>query len=338
MTSWSKRDFAKYPFSPQAAEFVDSLGVTIDQLTSPEMARVLERAINRAKEGVKYAVIEPKWDDDLVELLSFPTAVALVSSLQDRYAERRYALAEARRAHLLLQEEDIEKLIKLAEQAFGWKIRAVDDEGFRLAVGLLHYLRNASSFHDPHWKLVNREVKLGEVFVTKAEAARLLQEEVQRKLLERFKPVQLPESLQPYVEKLRGEVGGMYTEFSEHIELEKLNYDALPPCIKNIIRKISETGHASHLERFTLASFLVAANASVDEIISIFRGLSDFDEGKTRYQVEHIAGMRGSRTKYSPPSCDTLKTHGLCVGWDTRCGGVRHPLAYYMKASKKGAK
>ncbi|MEM4151973.1 MAG: hypothetical protein QW663_04615, partial [Nitrososphaerota archaeon] len=32
------------------------------------------------------------------------------------------------------------------------------------------------------------------------------------------------------------------------------------------------------------------------------------DSPPPRYQVEHIAGLRGSRIKYGPPSCQTMKS------------------------------
>ncbi|MEM1570427.1 MAG: hypothetical protein QXG56_06890, partial [Candidatus Bathyarchaeia archaeon] len=54
-----------------------------------------------------------------------------------------------------------------------------------------------------------------------------------------------------------------------------------------------------------------------------------------RYQVEHIAGLRGSRTKYTPPKCETLKTHGLCVEGGRFCRGVKHPLSYYRRAIRR---
>jgi len=73
---------------------------------------------------------------------------------------------------------------------------------------------------------------------------------------------------------------------------------------------------------------------TVDDVIDLFRSISDFDERMTRYQVEHIAGARGSRTKYIPPRCDTLRTHGICPTTDKICKGICHPLAYYRRKLK----
>jgi DNA primase large subunit len=85
--------------------------------------------------------------------------------------------------------------------------------------------------------------------------------------------------------------------------------------------------------RFTLASFLANIGASDDEIVKAFKPASDFSERMTRYQVEHIGGKRGGRTKYTCPKCDTLKTHGVCYKPDDVCSTIRNPLIYYKKKS-----
>jgi len=72
-----------------------------------------------------------------------------------------------------------------------------------------------------------------------------------------------------------------------------------------------------------------------EKVIDLFKSFSDFNERMTRYQVEHIAGERGSRTRYIPPKCGTLKTHGVCINPDELCKRVHHPLAYYRIKSKQ---
>jgi DNA primase large subunit len=68
-----------------------------------------------------------------------------------------------------------------------------------------------------------------------------------------------------------------------------------------------------------------------EKVIELFKNVSDFNERMTRYQVEHIAGEKGSRTHYIPPKCDTLRTHGVCVNPDETCQRTRHPLGYYRR-------
>jgi len=67
----------------------------------------------------------------------------------------------------------------------------------------------------------------------------------------------------------------------------------------------------------------------VDGIIRIFGGSPDFDEARTRYQVEHISG-----SEYTAPGCDTMKTYGNCAGADGLCTRIKHPLNYYRIKKK----
>ena len=110
-----------------------------------------------------------------------------------------------------------------------------------------------------------------------------------------------------------------------------ISADDMPPCIRRLLDTLSSGGRLSHIGRFTLTSFLVNVGSTEDDVLNFFKSASDFDERKTRYQVEHISGRRGSKTKYTPPKCDTLKTHGLCIESDELCKRVRHPLSYYKR-------
>jgi DNA primase large subunit len=85
-----------------------------------------------------------------------------------------------------------------------------------------------------------------------------------------------------------------------------------------------------------LATFLLNIGVSVDEVVNLFTRLTDHNLRITRYQVEHLAGMRGSRTKYTPPNCRSLRTHRLCVRSDELCRSVKHPLSYYRKKAGRG--
>jgi DNA primase large subunit len=86
--------------------------------------------------------------------------------------------------------------------------------------------------------------------------------------------------------------------------------------------------------RFAMAAFLLSIGTTEDDLLGMFKAFTDFDERIARYQVEHIAGKRGSRQKYTPPNCTTMQTHGLCVNPDDLCATVRHPLSYYRKKAR----
>jgi DNA primase large subunit len=196
------------------------------------------------------------------------------------------------------------------------------------------YLRNATRFQAKGWKLVNRVVLNGEVYLTKDDTARLLEEEVRvhiEKKLDIKEKIALPQNVAGRVERLKQ----AFTKQKGKIELEgfpkEFVVSAFPPCIKHMYDGITSGHHLSHIGRFALTSFLTNIGMTAEEVINLYRSLSDFKERLTRYQVEHIAGGRGSRTKYIPPRCDTLRTHGVCTGMDEICRRIRHPLAYYRR-------
>ena len=70
-----------------------------------------------------------------------------------------------------------------------------------------------------------------------------------------------------------------------------------------------------------LATYMLAIGKPVDEIVLMFENAPDFNEKITRYQVEHLAGMKGSHTKYSVPSCDKLRNENLCFA-TAECDGL----------------
>jgi DNA primase large subunit len=46
--------------------------------------------------------------------------------------------------------------------------------------------------------------------------------------------------------------------------------------------------------------------------------------------VEHLAGMKGSHTKYSVPSCEKLQNENLCFA-TAECDGLINPIQFGRK-------
>ena len=78
---------------------------------------------------------------------------------------------------------------------------------------------------------------------------------------------------------------------------------AFPPCINAIYQAASTTHHLSQMERFTLTAFLLNIGMPPEKVSEIYKSFSDYNERLTRYQIEHIAGERGSGTQYT---CSTM--------------------------------
>ncbi len=328
---FAPRDLAKYPFVPQAAEHIQALDLKIADLTSPEYSHVLKRAEKRIEEAILSAEVSEPQSREEVEILSFPIAVMLASAINDSFLKRRYALAEAKRTSNLLKKEDPEKIMQIA-RAFNWRIRLIETSGF--ALHFADFLRNSTVFHETKWKLVNQELSHGEVYLTRDETARLLEEEnrryVGKKLEAKIEVHELPENVAESVERLKQLLENKKGKIEAEEEMPKeVVREAFPPCIGKLYEDALSGRHVSHIGRFTLASFLVSSGMSADEVVDLFRTQPDFDERLTRYQVEHIAGGRGAKEKYIPPTCDTMRTHRVCSDIDETCRLVRHPLGYY---------
>jgi DNA primase large subunit len=318
---------------------VKKLDIKIDDLASAEYKSVLDRAESRIEEAILFRTVSQKSSNDDIEIPSFPIAVMMVAATGDSLIKSRYALAEAKRVSDILKDERKEKVAEIANN-FNWKIRPneghINITPYDFALHFTDFLRNATDFHDKKWKLVNRLVLNGEVYLTKSEVSRLLEEDVRRYIEGKLdtKVGSLPQNIMDHVNRLKQ----LAIEKRGEIRLEEIPKSvviaAFPPCIKGVYDTIASGRSTSHIGRFALTSFLINIGMTVENVVNFFRSVSDFDERMTRYQVEHIAGVRGSRTKYIPPRCDTLSTHGICSTKDEICRRVRHPLAYYRRKLK----
>jgi len=271
-----------------------------------------------------------------VEIPSFPIAIMIVASTEDSRIKRTYALAEAKRVSNLLKGEDKETVMKITKN-FKWKLRLIQPQhnllNYHFALDFTDYIRNAAIMQDKKWKLSNRLLSKGEVFLTKVEICRLLEEEV-RRYIEQKLQVKV-KSLSPSITNRINRLKQIFYDKRGKTSWEDIPSEviivAYPPCIKKLHETISSGRQISHIGRFTLTTFLINIGMSTENVVDLFRSLADFNERMTRYQVEHLAGLKGSRTKYISPKCDTLRTHGVCPGMGDICRRVRHPLAYYRK-------
>jgi DNA primase large subunit len=336
---FTQNDLAKYPFLKETAAYMKKLGLKIEDLASPEMAQVLSRAEERVKNAILSVAVGEK-RENYVEIPSFPVAVILAIATKNSFIKKRYALAEAKQAFIDMQLENRERIVAIALD-FDWNLAVNRDSEIPLEfeVNFADYLRNTAHLRDKKWKLVNRLLVNGKVYLNKHDVARLLQEEVQRRIEERLGATELPN----FPEKITDLAEGLLELAKERIGQEEMegfpkvvSQSAFPPCIVALQEAVAKGHHLSHVGRFTLTSFLVSIGMPSEKVAEMFKSFSDYNERLTRYQIEHIAGERGSRTKYTPPQCSTLQTHGVCVNRDALCRWVRHPLAYYRRKLKRG--
>lgn len=338
---FTKSDLAKYPFLKENTEYVKTLNLKIEDLINPEFANILQRAEERVEEAILYTLVSRKTRNDEIEILSFPAAIMLTIATQNSFIKKRYALAEAKKVYEDLKLEPKERMLAIA-QNLGWKLALNNDAGipYEFTLNFTDYLRNTTYLREKKWKLVNRLLSNGKVYLTRNETARLLSEEVRKNIERRLDTKEVPK-FPPEIMQVSEKIKKLSLEKIGKTEIEgfpkAMVKTAFPPCIEALYQAFSSGRHLSHIGRFTLTSFLINIGMPSENVIELFKNISDFNERMTRYQVEHIAGERGSRTRYTTPKCDTLKTHGVCVNPDDLCQKTRHPLGYYRKKLARSA-
>ncbi len=328
---------AKYPFLPQAR--IHIARSELDYKTLVELPRVRERAKQRITASFDSSYLSSQPMDDETEIASFPLAILYVAGAGDRRLLERFALFEAQRINVHLREEKRVDVILEIAKAFKWKIN-FDKKGGVLTF-FPKYLESAAKgrlLHVPKWKLVNRALDKGWISVTPYELARLLQEDVKKRIEDSANQEisSLPEEIQEDIEKIKREFLEKVPNVDENEKLIKAQESEYPPCITYLMKRASKGEHLSHTERFTLVTYLLHQGVSVDSIVLLFSNVSDFKESKTRYQVENLAGTTGGRTKaYITYNCSTLQTHGVCKNpVDPICRTIRNPLTYHLRKQK----
>jgi len=335
---FTKNDLAKYPFLKATTEYMKIPDLKIEDLTRPDLEEIFRRAEEKVEEAILYARVSRNLKKEDIEISSYPIAVLLATATGSPFIKKRYALAEAKQAYNDMKLEPKEKILAIA-QNFGWKLTLNDvaEMPYEFKLHFADYLRNTTHLREKKWKLINRLLSSGNVYLTRNETARLLSEEVRKHIEKRLEIKELPKFPEKVMETAE-KIKKLSVEKIGKAEMEgfpeTIVQTAFPPCIKALYEAASSGRHLSHVGRFTLTSFLVNIGMPVEAVIDLFRGFSDYNDRMTRYQVEHIAGGRGSRTRYTSPKCGTLETHGICVNPDDLCKRVYHPLSYYRKKSK----
>jgi DNA primase large subunit len=335
----TKADMVKYPFLPQAKEYVARLGIDLAQIV--ELPRIRNRAKERVTatfDLVAHYSQEPNKQFE-VEIASFPIAVLYVGGTGERILAERFALFEAKQSHKYLESEKDDIVLNVAK-SFKWDIHPTSPTPYPYSMRFANYLKNATRgrlVHEAKWKLVNRQLDKGQVYVTREEVCRLLQEEIRGHIEERTKQElgKIPAVIQDDIDEIKAKFAKSkphLEEFDQIIIAEESQY---PPCVKNLFERATKGQHLSHVERFTLVTYLAHQGVNVDAMVRLFSNVTDFKEDLTRYQVEHLAGQKGSRTAYTTYNCSTLRTHGVCTNIDDPiCKRIRNPLTYHLHKRK----
>ncbi|UCE43854.1 MAG: hypothetical protein JSV57_05780 [Candidatus Bathyarchaeota archaeon] len=144
-------DLAEYPFTSQAANYIQELEINLKDLANTEYQAILKRAQERIEEAILLGSITKQHERDEIEVSSFPIAIIMAAATNDSYLKRRYALAEAKRAHELLKNEDRKEILLAIEGNFNWKIQRTKKgpQAYAFTLHFTDFLRNSASSHGP---------------------------------------------------------------------------------------------------------------------------------------------------------------------------------------------
>jgi len=328
-------DSLKYPFLPMARNFIANLGLDFDTIAS------LEEIRNHAKQRISSTRFSPEDDFSIksgrhyeIETASYALAILYLAGIAEPILTEKFALFEAQKVNARLKQEQNREILFEIAKAFNWNVKKKGDFLFVHFAKFLETSTRGRLHHNSKWKLVNRIMEKGLVQVSPRELARLLQEDVKNQIEKSAKQElgKVPEQIQHDIDELKADFLKRKPQFEEIIQVIKAQESDYPPCITALMKRTSEGQHLSHVERFTLVTYLLRQGIGVDTIVKMFSNVSDFKEDKTRYQVEHLSGVRMGKEPYMPYNCSSLQTHNICPGANNPiCQTIRNPLSYHLR-------
>lgn len=333
-----------YPWLPSLKTYYSNVAskdpseFVVDAFSKGSNGEIQDRVLNlfRAAFENSESVSDYKADDlnvYLYLLLKILLYILNNNSLSNRianlYSKIAYGeMVEESDAHLFSIFLDLNLKVNYYDIPIKYGINITKDEHetleTRFTIYYTDFLHLASSLRDDYRKLINNFLSEGYIFIQKRSLVRLIQEYVRKKILEiksddnssedrfRKKLIEIKE-LKEIVERIQNEWDLKKEKFEYSVEIGFKDGTDLsknfPPCIKEILTRAKEGQNLIHLERLFLVFFLHALKYPNDKIVNVFSTLPDFNREKTEYQV-NFAKKKG----YTPHSCSTLKSLGLCTG------------------------
>jgi len=326
---------AKYPFLQETKLYIKDNGPSVDELLENllyERARMigierLDKALKDRDVGNRSLATE---SDCIMEILSYPIARMVAVCIGDTYFKKRYALGEAYHAYKQLLAEPPSFLLGVSQELTINAEYLPDTNKFKIF--FKDYLRYAPTRYK-EWKMVNRSMTNGYVNISQKDFARVLLEALHKRINGELDAHECDKTIYDVfasdIKRFQTTVN-LHKKKVEAAPVGKVTVAKLPPCMKTILSAIQNGENVPHMGRFALVAFLNSLKLSTGDILKIFSGAPDYEEDKTRYQVEHITGV-SSATSYKSPGCDKMRTYGICPvdEIDVLCKTIHHPLSYY---------
>lgn len=340
MITLGQDEKAKYPFLGDAGTYLKEQGFTLEQFgTDPDLKPLIGMAYERIKTASEGNVYKSALDDTghitnqatlPKEIFSFLLAIILLKQSKSYTLIKRFALAESRRAERYLEHDlgnmhDQSKMdlaVRIIYELFSIQIQRRD---YSFVIPVSDYLKHSINFHEREWKLVNRRVQDGLVFLSSHETVRLIRTELGTYINSKIINANTPEMISGFEESVNKLVS-----LSKQFVVATVDTGEYPPCIKHAITTLEKGENLPHSGRFMLATFLLSKGQTVSQIAPLFKNAPDYNPRVTLYQLNHLSDASGSGEPYVCPSCEKLKTQSLCFEIP-ECNGIINPLQFGKK-------
>ncbi len=356
---------ARYPFLERSREWVKGSGLTISQMVSRDQEKVQTIARSRVERSIDGGGGEREARSSLEEsmeyLLSYPLSRYLVATLGDGNLIKWFSHAEAETAHGYIVHEDEDLIGQMGEElglpekdppaSRGGDLPAIPrvTKGIRPGgsgpervdywVSFTDYLPLKRHVSGAEWDLINQPMIDGLIQLNRGRYLRLMQEAIKIRVEDGLAGKGGPIKGNP----MEGTLNAIKVKLDarkkryEAKDLGKITVTRLPPCIRQILGMSQAGENLPHHARFSLVTFLHSIGMSRENIFKSFARTPDFKEDIVQYQVDHITGA-SSATEYSVPSCETMKSGGICFNPDQLCEKewMTHPMTYYKIKGRKG--
>lgn len=313
---FGSKDLIKYPFLKDSKEYLS--GFSVESIGNDKQLKpVFDRAFDRIMSSI-YGNSYTESTSVHEEILSFFVALVMLRITNVTFFSKKFAMSEAMKSQKHMEKDlalNPRMIYGILFEFFGVDM---EHDGDNYKIKVADYLKHSVNFKDLPWKLVNRDVRKGYVYLDRHDAVRLFRNELQYQIQQRIMNSPRVGNM-PMFESYVGELLKKAEQFN--VQPPDLIKD-IPPCVKDALNTMENGENLAHSGRFLIASFYMTRGASVDDVIGYFKKAPDFNERVTRYQLEKIRDG-----EYKCPGCDKLNTQGLCRK-TVDCGNITNPLAF----------
>ena len=343
-------DLAKYPFLNEAALYVKETHFDLQEFDRGEMDFIINRSFKKIEDFLKVGESNYKLEKFEIEILTFLASLLILKSVSVDVITKKFALLESMRFEKYLIDDlknsfkDEKKrlvLFKIFKEVFKIDVYSETKISEFYKIRVIDYIRRSIVFHEQEWKLINRTVKDGYVYLTVTEVVRLFRNELSLIIVDKIKNMRLvtfPNQVVNKSQKLKSYWESVNNRWSDSAGADNgfVSKNAVtPPCIDHLYKNLNNGENLPHSARLLFATFLLFSGKSIEEIVEIFKKLPDFNERITRYQLEHLSGKKGGSKKYFVPSCEKIKLENLCYETEV-CKGIINPIQLLRGRRSRG--